>query len=150
MYKLYELNNMKRKLNSDNVKNIEDDNLSILLNLYYQELKKTPSKIYYNSNEWINFYMDNDYYNNIINNIEVGDMVVIKNLEESIWCEVIRTHKNYKENEDLLIENKKLLVRIDNIVNNNHYSFNTYVEIKITNIIDFCKKDELFYRYCKI
>ncbi len=144
---------MKRKL-KDNIieddNNIEHDNIFRLLNIVYNELKSSPSKMFFNPEEWQKFYMDSNFYENIINNIEKGDFIIINNLEQNIWCEVINTHKNYKENQNSLIENKKLLVRIDNVISNKEYSFNTFVEIKIINIFDFCKKDELFYRYCKI
>lgn len=96
------------------------------------------------------FYMDNDFYTNFLNNIEKGDYIQIYNHCEKIWCEVIRTPKNfYKEIDENNINNKKLLVRIDNVISNKEYSFNTIIFIKLSHLLDYCKKNELIYKFLR-
>ncbi len=134
----------------------ENDNISLLLELFYEELKKTPQKIYESEEhfkEFTEFYMDNDFYSNFLNNIEKGDYIQIYNQSEKIWCEVIRTPKNFykeiDENNINNINNKKLLVRIDNVISNKEYSFNTIIFIKLTHVLDYCKKNELIYKFLR-
>lgn len=127
------------------------EHLQIFCELYYEELKKIKESLFYDTKEWIEFFMDNDFYENINDNIEVGDYVKIYNGKEYIWCEVKRTHKHFKENNNKILGENYLTARIDNIlsIQNEKYDYNTIIKLKFIHINEFCKKDYLFLQYFK-
>ncbi len=125
----------------------KENNIDIILSLYHEEIKKTPETSYFNLNEWNEFYMDSEFYENIKDNIEIGDYIQINNGFQNIWCEVKRSYKNIKENQDKELVDKILILRIDNIITNQNYSYNTIINIKFIHILNFCKKDELLSKF---
>ncbi len=119
-------------------------NFDNFLNILHDNLKKTPQNLYQNVNEWQSFYLDLDFYEDIKEQIQVGDFIKIFNGKEYIWCEVKKTDKFFQSNTSKNLIDKILLVRIDNILPDNYqYNYNTNIYIKYNNIIEYKKKDEL-------
>ncbi len=119
-------------------------NFDNFLNILHDNLKKTPQNLYQNVNEWQSFYLDLDFYEDIKEQIQVGDFIKIFNGKKYIWCEVKKTDKFFQSNTSKNLIDKILLVRIDNILPDNYqYNYNTNIYIKYNNIIEYKKKDEL-------
>ncbi len=119
-------------------------NFDEFLNILHDNLKKTPQNLHQNVNEWQSFYLDLDFYEDIKEQIQVGDFIKIFNGKKYIWCEVKKTDKFFQSNTSKNLIDKILLVRIDNILPDNYqYNYNTNIYIRYNNIIEYKKKDEL-------